>query len=148
MFASLIPFTPGTKIWSIWIRCHEDKTGCWLSTSQKIGSLIPSSSGPHADVSLGYILNPKLLLMAALQFMNVCEWLVSVWWAGMVQHINARCECTPSALHRNATISARPQLEVVRLTLWSDLSRSKCDQYSTTNIVTKTKIRRICWKVT
>lgn len=49
-----------------------ERRECRLSTNQKIIGLIPSSSSPHVNVSLGTTLNPEFLLMAV---PLVCEWL-------------------------------------------------------------------------
>ena len=47
------------------------------STNWKIGGLIPGSSSPRVDVSLGKTLNPKLLPLLRQQCMNENEWLNS-----------------------------------------------------------------------
>ena len=49
----------------------------WSSTKWKIGGLIPGSSSPYIDVSLGNILNPKVLPLLRQHCENVYEWLVS-----------------------------------------------------------------------
>lgn len=48
-----------------------------LSTNQKVSGSISGSPSAGVEVSLGNILNPKLLLMAA---SSVIEWLLSGRW--------------------------------------------------------------------